>query len=72
MVVHDKYYVKNKKNPQYVKKEKNTYCLVCKKNTDNKNIKGVVLENKTGQQKSMCVDCDSKKPTFLKLVKIKK
>ena len=63
--------LKTKKTPQYVKKEKNTYCLVCKKKTDNKNIKGVVLENKTGPQKSMCVDCDSKKPTFLKLVKIK-
>ena len=32
MVVYDKCYVKNKERPQYVKKEKNTYCLVCKKN----------------------------------------
>ena len=55
-----------------MKTEKNTSCLVCKKKTDNKNIKGVLLENKTGPQKSMCVDCDSKKPTFLKLVKNKK
>ena len=31
-----------------------------------KSIKGVTLENKIGQQKSTCVDCDSKKSIFLK------
>ena len=51
MVAFDKYYSKNKEKPQYVKKEKNIYCLVCKKKTDNKKIRGVALENKTGQQK---------------------
>ena len=61
MVAFDKYYSKNKEKPQYVKKEKNIYCLVCKKKTDNKKIRGVALENKTGQQKQMCLDCDSKK-----------
>ena len=61
--------IKNKETkPKYIKKE-NSYCLVCKKKTDNKNIKGVALENKIGQQKSICVDCDSKKSTFLKPIK---
>ena len=45
MVVYDKYYVKNKEEPQYIKKEKNTYCLVCKKKTDNKK-ENRKLENK--------------------------
>ena len=49
---------------QYVKKKENLYCLVCKKKTDNKNIKGVALENTAGQEKSTCVKCDSKKSTF--------
>ena len=31
MVVYDKYYVKNKEKPQYVKKERYTYCSVSKK-----------------------------------------
>ena len=62
---------KNKKTkPKYVKKE-NSSCLVCKKKTDNKNIKGVALENKIGQQKSICANFKSKK-TFLKRVKSKK
>ena len=49
-----------------MKKKEKTYCLVCKKETDNKNIKGVALENKIGQQKSTYVDCSSKESTFLK------
>ena len=62
---------KNKKTkPKYVKKE-NSWCLVCKKKTDNKNIKGVALENKIGQQKSICANFKSKK-TFLRRVKNKK
>ena len=72
MVVHDKYYLKTKEQPQYVKKKENTYCLVCQKKTDSKNTKGVALKNKIGQQKSTCVDCDSKKSTFLKPIKNKK
>ena len=35
--------------PKYVKKKKNTYCLVCEKKTGSKNIKGVALENGIGQ-----------------------
>ena len=69
MVVYDKYYVKNKEEPQYIKKEKNTYCLVCKKKTDNKKVRRVALENKIGQQKSTCVDCGPKKSTFSKPIK---
>ena len=48
MVVYDEYFVYNKEKPQYVINEKNTYCLVCKKKTDNKNIRGVALEKKIG------------------------
>ena len=33
------------------------------KKTENKTIKGVALENKIGQQKSICADCGSKKST---------
>ena len=69
MAVYDKYYLKKKEKPQYVKKKENTGCLVCKKKTDNKNRKGIALENKVRQQKSMRVDCDSKKSTFLKPIK---
>ena len=71
MVEYDKYCFKSKGKPKYVKKE-DSYCVGCKKNTKNKNIKGVALENKIGQQKSTCVDCDSKKSTFFKRVKNKK
>ena len=39
MVECDKYCFKSKENPKYVKKKENTYCLVCEKKTDNKNIK---------------------------------
>ena len=37
--------VLNKKNPKYLKMKN---CLVCEKKTDNKNLKGVALENKIG------------------------
>ena len=48
MVDYDKYCFKSKEKPKYVKKEKkNTNCLVCEKQTDNKNIIGVALENRT-------------------------
>ena len=43
-----------------------------KQKTKNKNIKEVALENKIGQQKLTCVDCDSKKSTFSKRIKNKK
>ena len=42
------------------------------KKIKNKNIKGVALENEIGQQKCVCVDCESKTSTFLKRVKKKK
>ena len=37
-MVYDKYYVKNKEKPQYVKKGKNTYYLFCKKKIANEKI----------------------------------
>ena len=63
MAEYDKHCFNSKEKPKYVRKKKNTYCIVCEKKTD-KNIKGVVLENKTGQQKSVYVDCGSRKSPF--------
>ena len=60
MVDYDKYRFKLKEQPKYIKKE-TSYCVGCRKK---KNIKGVALENKIGQQKSICADCDSKDTTF--------
>ena len=57
--------VLNQKANQNTKKKKPVIVQgVKKKTTKNKNIQGVALENKIGQQKSTCVDCDSKKSTF--------
>ena len=70
--MYDKCYVKNKEKPQYVKKEKNTYCLVCKKKTDNNKIRGVPLANKIATQRSLCTDCSSRKSNFLKPMKSNK
>ena len=53
---------------QYVKKE-NTYCLVCKKKTDNKKIRAVALVNKIATQRSLCTVCTSIKSTLLKPIK---
>ena len=72
MVDYDKYRFKSKEKPTYAKKEDSYFVGCRRKKTKNKNIKGVVSENKIGQQKSMCVACDSKKSTFLKRVKNKK
>ena len=59
-----------KTKSNYMKK-KISYCLKCGKKT--KKMKtGVELENKIGQQKSMCLVCDSKKSTFLKPITNKK
>ena len=59
--------IEKKEKPKYVKKTQ----LLCsmQKKTKSKSIKGVALENKIGQQKSICVDCDSGKSTFLKSIK---
>ena len=54
---------------KYVKKKENTYCLVCKKKTDNKKIKGVTLANKIATQRSLCTVCSSRKLPFLKPIK---
>ena len=68
MIDCDKYCFKSKAKPKYVKKDI-SYCVKYKK-TKNENIKGVALENKIGQQKSMCVDCDPEKSTFFKPIKL--
>ena len=47
-------------------KEKKQLLLKMYKKTANKFIRGENTENKTAQQKSRCVVCDSKKSTFLK------
>ena len=73
MVQYDKYCLKSKEKPQYVKKEKkNTYCLVCKKKTDNNKIMGVPLVNKIATQRSLCTDCSSRKSPSLKSIKSNK
>ena len=51
-----------KKNQNAQKRKLVTGCYV--KKTENKNIKGLALENKIEQQKLTCVDCDFKKSTF--------
>ena len=71
MVEYDKYRFKSKEKLKYVKKEY-SYCVGCRKKKKKKHVKGVALENKIGQQKSTCIDCDSKKSTFLKRIKSKK
>ena len=42
--------VLNQRKNQNMLKRKKKHCLACEKKTDNKNIKGVALENKVGQQ----------------------
>ena len=54
---------------QYTKKEKNTHCLVCRKKTDNKKIRGVTLVNKIATQRSLYTDFTSKKSIYLKPIK---
>ena len=56
--------VLNQKKNQNAKKKEESYCVGCRKKTKHKNIKGIALENKMRPQKSMCVDCNSKKSTF--------
>ena len=51
------------------KKEKSTYCLVCRKKIDNEKIRRVTLVNKIATQRSLCTDCASKKSAFLELIK---
>ena len=70
MVLYDKYCFKLKQKPKYLKKEKNTAYFVKRKQI--RKTKGVALENKIHQQKSICAGCESKKSTFLKQVKNKK
>ena len=43
-----------------------TYCLVCRKNTDNVNSKMVKTKNGRLQLKSQCSICGNKKSRFVK------
>ena len=52
-----------------MKKKENTYCLVCRKKTNNKKIRGVALKNKIAIRRLLCTDCVSRKSTFLKPIK---
>ena len=46
-------------------KKQNTYCVRCKKRTDNKSITPKQLVNKLIAKKSICADCGSKKLVFV-------
>ena len=43
-----------------------TYCLVCRKNTDNVNSKVIKTKNDRLQLKSQCSICGNKKSRFVK------
>ena len=43
-----------------------TYCLVCRKNTDNVNSKMIKTKNDRLQLKSQCSICGNKKSRFVK------
>ena len=43
----------------------NTYCLKCKKQTEDLNSKGFVTKNKKYIVKSICTICKSKKSEFV-------
>ena len=47
-------------------KNQNTYCLKCKKPTNNKSITPTQVVNKLIAKKSICADCGSKKSVFVK------
>ena len=48
-----------------------TYCLVCRKNTDNVNSKMIELKNDRLQLKSQCSICENKKSRFVKKQELK-
>ena len=43
-----------------------TYCLVCRKNTENKDAKIIKTKNSRLQMKSHCSICGNNKPRFVK------
>ena len=43
-----------------------TYCLSCRKHTDNIGLKKVIMINKVIRQKSKCTNCVAEKSRFLK------
>ena len=49
-----------------------TYCLVCRKNTDNINSKMIKTKNGRLQFKSQCSICGNIKPRFVKKARSKR
>ena len=45
---------------------KETYCLSCRKNTENTNLKIVKSKNNRSMIQSNCTICDCKKSRFIK------
>ena len=43
-----------------------SYCLVCKKNTENKDAKVIKIKNNRLMLTPECAICDNKKPRFIK------
>ena len=43
-----------------------TYCLSCKKHTDNIGSRKVIMTNKVIRKKSKCANCVAEKSIFLK------
>ena len=43
-----------------------TYCLSCRKHTDNISSKKLIMTNKVVREKSRCANCMSDKSRFLK------
>ena len=50
----------------FIKTNMKTYCLVCKKNTDNINSKMIKTRNNKLMLKSQCSVCENKKSRFIK------
>ena len=48
-----------------------SYCLVCKKSTENKDAKMIKTKNNTLMLLSKCVICGDKKSRFMKNKKLK-
>ena len=55
----------------YKRCEKITYCLSCRKNTENTNLKIVKSKNNKSMIQSNCAICGSKKSIFIKEQQVK-
>ena len=67
MVIGKIYYKESSQAPfkVYIKRQ-DTYCLRCKRRTDNKSVMPKKIVNKLIAQKSICVNCGSKKSVSVK------